>query len=150
VIIHIYLLFHFLLFKFVAVLCSVVFVVVLCGVCWSCFSTVFRWFKLTYLPQLITDLMKTWTPTLQIRKYEDSDYFYLVIFVGTFMMPLYAINLGAARLFVDSPFYVFSNLEFVMIYVFSIWMNEYLFLVKKKWCIIWSDDVEWTKFMKLQ
>ena len=67
---------------------------------------------------IITDLMKTWTPTLQIRKYEDSDYFYLVIIVGTFMMPLYAINLGAARLFVDSPFYVFSNLEFVMIYVF--------------------------------
>jgi hypothetical protein len=45
---------------------------------------------------------------------------------------LYAINLGAARSFVDSPFSVFSNLKFVMIYVFSIWMNEYLFLVKKK------------------
>jgi hypothetical protein len=64
--------------------------------------------------------MKTWTSTLQIRKYEDSGYFYLVIFVGTFMMPSYAINLGAARLFVDSHFSVFSNLEFVMIFVFSL------------------------------
>jgi hypothetical protein len=69
---------------------------------------------------IITDLMKTWTSTLQIREYDYSGYFYLVIFVGTFMMSLYAINLGAARLFVDSPFSVFSNLEFVMIYVFSI------------------------------
>jgi hypothetical protein len=33
-------------------------------------------------------------------------------------MSLYAINLGAARLFVDLPFSVFSNLEFVMIYVY--------------------------------
>jgi hypothetical protein len=34
------------------------------------------------------------------------------------MLPLYAINLGAAGLFADSPFSVFNNLEFVMIYVF--------------------------------
>jgi hypothetical protein len=57
---------------------------------------------------------------LQIREYDYSGYFYLVIFVGTFMMSLYAINQGAARLFVDSPFLVFNNLKFVMIYVFSI------------------------------
>jgi hypothetical protein len=42
------------------------------------------------------------------------------LFVGTSMMPVYAINLGAARLFVNSPFLVLNNLEFVMIYVFSI------------------------------
>jgi hypothetical protein len=76
--------------------------------------------------------MKTWTSTLQIREYDYSGYFYFVIFVDTFMMLLYAINLGAARLFVDSHFSDFSNLEFVMIYIFSIWMNEYLFLVKTK------------------
>jgi hypothetical protein len=35
------------------------------------------------------------------------------------MMLMYAINLGAARSFVDSPFSVFKNLEFVIIYVFS-------------------------------
>lgn len=33
------------------------------------------------------------------------------------MLPLYAINLGAARLFAV-PFSVFSNFKFVMIYVF--------------------------------
>ncbi|CAJ2637816.1 unnamed protein product [Trifolium pratense] len=60
-------------------------------------------------------MMKTWTSTLQIREYERSGYIYFVIF--TFMMPLYAINLGVARLFVDSPFSIFSDLEFVMIYV---------------------------------
>jgi len=45
-------------------------------------------------------------------------YFYFVIFVGTIMLLFYAINLGVARLFAYSPFSVFSNLEFVMIYVF--------------------------------
>jgi hypothetical protein len=43
-------------------------------------------------------------------------------------------------LFVDSPFSVFSNIEFVMIYVFSIWMNEYLFLVKKKRITNWMNN----------
>jgi hypothetical protein len=49
------------------------------------------------------------------------------------MMPLYAINLDAAKLFVDLPFLVFSNLEFVMIYVcFN--LNECIFIfVKKKY-----------------
>jgi hypothetical protein len=67
----------------------------------------------------ITNPMKTWTSTLQIREYDHSGYFYFVIFVCTFMTPLYAITLGAARSFVDEPFSVFSNLEFVLIYVFS-------------------------------
>jgi hypothetical protein len=35
------------------------------------------------------------------------------------MMPLNAINLGAARLFADLPFSVFSHLEFVMIMYFQ-------------------------------
>jgi hypothetical protein len=55
---------------------------------------------------------------LHIWKYEYSGDFYLFIFVGTFMLSLYAINLGATRLFADSPFSVFSNLEFVMMYIF--------------------------------
>jgi hypothetical protein len=48
------------------------------------------------------------------------------------MMPLYVINLGVASLFVDSLFSVFSNFEFITIYVFSIWNNKYLFLIIKK------------------
>jgi hypothetical protein len=55
---------------------------------------------------------------LQIREYGYSGDFYFVIFIGTFMLQLYAINLGAARLFANSPFSNFSNLEFVIIYVF--------------------------------
>jgi hypothetical protein len=47
-------------------------------------------------------------------------------------MPLYAINLGTARLFVDSPFSIFSNFKFVMIYVFSIWMNKWILIFSKK------------------
>jgi TRAP-type C4-dicarboxylate transport system permease small subunit len=51
---------------------------------------------------------KTQIPNTKIPNGQN----YFVIFVGTFMLPLYAINLGVARLFTDSPFSVFSNLEF--------------------------------------
>jgi hypothetical protein len=44
---------------------------------------------------------------------------------------LYAINLGAARLFANSPFSIFNNLKFVMIYVFFNLNYEFIFLSKK-------------------
>jgi hypothetical protein len=44
---------------------------------------------------------------LQIRKYGYSGDSYFVIFVGTFMLPFYTINLGGAGLFADSPLFSF-------------------------------------------
>jgi hypothetical protein len=128
VIIHIDLLLHF-CFLSLSSSCAALWLSSFCAA-FVGFS-VFHWFKLTYLPQLMTDLMKTWTSTLQIWKYEDSSYFYLVIFVGTFMMSLYAINLGAVILFVGT-------------FMISIWMNEYLFLVKKN--ILWINTSFHLKF----
>jgi hypothetical protein len=52
------------------------------------------------------------------RNILNSGYFYFVIFVDIFMFPLYVINLDDARLFANSPFSVFTKLEFLMIYIF--------------------------------
>jgi len=44
-----------------------------------------------------------WEPTLQIQKHGYfGDLDFIILFVG--ILPMYAINLGAVSLFVDSPF----------------------------------------------
>jgi hypothetical protein len=47
---------------------------------------------------------------------------------------MYAINLDDVNLFADPSFYVFSDIEFVVVFVFYQfkWMNEYYFVYKKK------------------
>jgi hypothetical protein len=60
--------------------------------------------------------MKTWTPMLQNREHGYPSYFYVVIFVGYFVLPLYAINLGAAKLFADSLFQFLAILNFNDLY----------------------------------
>jgi hypothetical protein len=104
--------------------------VVLCGACWFFVLVRGSFVQIDIFTSTHTFLMKTCTSMLQIWKYGYSSDFYFVIFVGIFMLPLYVINLGAARLFADSPFSIFSNLEFVRIYVFFN-LNEFLFLSKK-------------------
>ena len=67
---------------------------------------------------------------LQIRKHVYfSDLGFIILFVG--ILPLYAINLGAMSLFVDSPFTFLAMFVFDVLYRFE-WMNIVLFLSKKK------------------
>ncbi|AES75367.1 transmembrane protein, putative [Medicago truncatula] len=55
-----------------------------------------------------------WASTLQIQKnvyFGDLDF--IILFVG--ILPLYAINLDAVSLFADSLYYVFSDINHVIV-----------------------------------
>jgi len=55
---------------------------------------------------------------LQIRKHVYfSDLGFIILFVG--ILPLYAINLGAMSLFVDSPFTFLAMFVFDVLYRFE-------------------------------
>jgi hypothetical protein len=69
------------------------------------------------------------------------------------------INLVAARLFADSPFLIFNNLQFIMIYV-SFNLNEWIYFSVKKFylykgakqsfnLLITKKEKIWLKFLNL-
>ncbi|AES69624.1 transmembrane protein, putative [Medicago truncatula] len=59
-----------------------------------------------------------WTITLQIQKHDYfGDLSFIILFVG--ILPLYAINLGAVSLFVDSPFTFLAMFVFDILYRFE-------------------------------
>jgi len=71
-----------------------------------------------------------WASTLQIRKHGDfSDLDFIISFVD--ILPSYAINLDAVRLFVDSPFTFLVIFVTDVLYQFER-MDIFLFLSKNK------------------
>ncbi|AES67346.1 transmembrane protein, putative [Medicago truncatula] len=60
----------------------------------------------------------TWASTLQIRKHGYfGDLNFIILFVG--ILPSYAINLGDASLFADSPFMFLAMFVFDVLYQFE-------------------------------
>jgi len=73
--------------------------------------------------------------TLQIQRHEYFRDFNIVIFIGIFTLPFYAINMDVVSLFTDSSFLFLANLNLYCINVLHQfeWVNIVYFCQKNVW-----------------